>query len=95
MSETIEELTVNYEEDGTLVRKELKKEILTKGAWSTIMFMYQDMDNKTGDYKDPKAMIVRFRKLKGEYRKQSNFNISSKKQAMQISDVLQGWFGEE
>ena len=95
MSTTIEELTVNYEEDGRVVRKELKKEILTKGAWSTIMFLYQDLDAKTEEYKEPKAMVVRFRKLKGEYRKQSSFNISSKKQALQMVEILSSWFKEE
>ncbi len=92
MSATIEELTVNYEEEGTLVRKEIDKEVLSKGAWSTIMFKYQDLDAKSGEYKDPKAMIVRFRKLRGEYKKQSSFNISSAKQAKAMAETLSRWF---
>ncbi len=92
MAATIEELTVSYEENGTLVRKELEKEVLTKGAWSTILFKYQDLDSKTGEYKEPKAMIVRFRKLRGEYKKQSSFNISSPKQAKAMAAILTRWF---
>ena len=42
MAETVDELTVTYEEDGIETVKELDKEVLTKGAWSTIIFRYQD-----------------------------------------------------
>ncbi len=85
MAETVDEITINYEEDGKLLVKELKKEILTKGAWTTIMFFYQDMDRKTGDYTDPKISIRRYKKVSGIYRQQSKFNIGSAKQAKQIS----------
>ncbi|MDA3864450.1 MAG: hypothetical protein PF689_11355 [Deltaproteobacteria bacterium] len=95
MSQAIEELTVNYEEEGRLVRKELAKAILSKGAWSTILFKYQDMNKKTEEYKPPKAMLVRFRKIRGEYRKQSSFNISSKKQALAIINTLTEWFDND
>jgi hypothetical protein len=33
MAETLDELTYNYEDEGTLVRKELDKTVLTKGSW--------------------------------------------------------------
>ena len=38
------EPTIEYtdEETGELVIKELAKEYLSKGAWSTMMFLYQD-----------------------------------------------------
>jgi hypothetical protein len=36
--------------------------------------------------------IVRFKKSKGSYRKQSSFNISNEKQARQITEVLEGWY---
>lgn len=42
MAETIEELTVSYTEDGVETVKELDKAVLTKGAWSTIVFRQQD-----------------------------------------------------
>jgi hypothetical protein len=92
MSAELDELTVNYEEEGVLVRKELDRVFLSKGAWATVLFRYQEMDPKTGDYRSPKAMIVRFRKVKGMYRKQSGFTISSAKQALALSEILQKWF---
>ena len=92
MAETLDELTYNYEEDGTLVRKELDKVVLTKGTWATLMFLYQEMDRASGKYRAPKMAIVRFKKWKGAYRKQSSFNVSSEKQARQITEVFERWY---
>ena len=44
MAETVDELTVNYEEDGLLLCKELGRYELSKGAWTTVMFLYQDFN---------------------------------------------------
>ena len=41
---TVEDLTVNYEENGQLIVKELDKVVLTKGAWATLMFRYQQWE---------------------------------------------------
>jgi hypothetical protein len=92
MAETLEELTYNYEDEGVLVRKELEKVVLTKGSWATIMFLYQELDKAAGTFRPPKIAIVRFKKWKGSYRKQSSFNVSSEKQARQITDVFEKWY---
>ena len=42
MSSDLNELTINYEEDGVLLVKELDKEVLSKGAWTTILYRYQN-----------------------------------------------------
>ena len=94
MAETIEEVSYNYEDEGKLVRKEMKKEVLTKGAWATVMFLYQELDRKTEQWGPPKVSIVRFKKSGGVYRKQSSFNISSEKQARQIVEVIEKWYAE-
>ncbi|WP_319777291.1 hypothetical protein [Maridesulfovibrio sp.] len=91
MSSTIEDLTIHYEEDGQVIVKELDKEVLTKGAWTTIMFRYKQLDRKSGEYGKDMYTIRRFRKMKGEYRPQSKFNISSPDQARKIIDALEGW----
>lgn len=92
MAETLEELTYDYEEDGTLVRKEIDRVVLTKGGWATMMFLFQELDRKSGQFRAPKMAIVRFKKSKGSYRKQSSFNISSEKQARQIATVFEQWY---
>lgn len=91
MAETIDELTVNYTDAGQLTVKELDKIVLTKGAWSTIIFRYQDLDRKTEEYGKDKYTIRRYQKRNGEYNQKSKFNISSKDQAEKIIEALQGW----
>jgi hypothetical protein len=92
MAETLDELTYDYEDEGVLVRKQLDKVVLTKGAWATLMFLYQELDKASGKFRAPKMAIVRFKKFHGSYRKQSSFNVSSEKQARQITEVFEGWY---
>jgi hypothetical protein len=92
MAETLEELTYDYEDEGVLVRKEIDRVVLTKGSWATIMFLFQELDRAKGKFRAPKMSIVRFKKAKGSYRKQSSFNISNEKQARQIAEVFEQWY---
>ena len=95
MSTDVTDLTIKYEEDGTLIVKELDKEILSKGAWTTIIFRYQDMNRSTGEYGPDKYTIRRYQKQKGQYLPKSKFNISSKAQAQKIIDTLSRWVTDE
>jgi hypothetical protein len=92
MAETLEELTYDYEDEGVLVRKEIDRAVLTKGGWATVMFLFQELDRQKGKFRAPKMAIVRFKKSKGSYRKQSSFNISNEKQARQIAGVFEQWY---
>lgn len=94
MASTVDELTVNYTEDGIQTTKELDKVVLTKGAWATLMFRYQDWDRAKNDYGPEKFTIRRYRKRGGDYIPASKFNISSRDQAQQIIDALQKWLAE-
>jgi hypothetical protein len=91
MSTDINELSVNFESEGILVVKELDKEILSRGAWATILFKYQDWDPKKNAYGQEKYTIRRYRKVDGAFRQQSKFNISSPDQAEKIIAALQRW----
>ena len=95
MSEHVDDLTIHYEEDDVVKVKELDKVVLSKGAWATIMYLYQDWNNSKEEYGPEKATIRRYRKLNGSYRQQSKFNISSGKQARSIISALSEWFEEE
>ncbi len=91
MASTIDELTIEYSEDGVLTVKELDKVVLSKGAWSTVLFKYQDWDRAKEEYGPEKYTIRRFQKKNGEYKLKSKFNISSKDQALKLIDALQKW----
>ncbi len=91
MASTVDEITIAYEEEGVLLVKELEKEILTKGGWTTIMFKYQDLDKATNSFKATKISIRRYQKVSGEFRQKSKFNISSIAQAKKVLEVLKKW----
>jgi len=91
MATTVDELTVTYEENGIETVKELDKQVLTRGAWSTIIFRYQDWDRQKEQYGPDKYTIRRYQKRNGEYQQKSKFNISSKDQAEKIIEALQNW----
>jgi hypothetical protein len=93
MAATLEELTYNYEDEGKLVRREKERAVLSRGAWATVMFLYEELDRQTETWRAPKIAIVRFKKSGGVYRKQSSFNISSERQAREIVAVIDRWYG--
>lgn len=95
MASTVDELTVNYEEDGVMLVKELDKQVLTKGTWSTIIYKYQQWDNGKQAYNAEAYTIRRYRKMNDEYRQQAKFNISSRDQAIKIIAALNKWLAEE
>ena len=94
MASTVDELTINYSEDGIDIVKELDKVVLSKGAWSTLLFRYQEWNRSQDEYGPEKYSIRRYQKRNGEYQSKSKFNISSKAQAQAIIDALQGWIKE-
>jgi len=90
----IDDITINYEEDGVQVVEELDKVVLSKGAWATIIFRYRQWEQSKEDYGPDRFTIRRYRKMNDEYRQQAKFNISSADQARKIIEALQGWLSE-
>ena len=91
MAETIDEITISYSEDGTELVKELDKEVLTRGAWSTIVFRFQEWNRAKEAYGPEKFSIRRYQKRNGQYLPKSKFNISNADQANKLVDILQKW----
>ena len=91
MAETIDEISINYEEDGILIVKELDKEVLSKGAWTTIIFRFQQWEKGKEQYSADRFTIRRYQKREGNYSPKSKFNISSKDQALKIASILEKW----
>ncbi len=95
MSEKAEDLSITYTEDGVDIVKELDKEILSKGAWTTIIFRYQEWNRAKEEYGPEKYTIRRYQKRGGQYQQKSKFNISSKDQAKAVIAALEKWIGSE
>ena len=91
MVETIDEITMNYEEDGLLVVEELEKVVLNRGAWTTILFRYRERERKTGEFGPPKAGLRRYQKKGGLFRKRDAINLSADA-ARTLCQTLSAWF---
>lgn len=91
MASKVDDITINYEEDGVLVVKELDKVVLSKGSWSTVLFKYQQWEKAKNDYGPERYSIRRYRKMDDEYRQQAKFNISSREQAEKLIEALGNW----
>ena len=48
--EDLEDISVEYEENGVLLVKQEAVEIISRGGWPVLLFSYREMDQKTGDY---------------------------------------------
>lgn len=91
MAATIDEITIRYSEEGIDIIQEIDKQVLSKGAWTTIIFKYRDWDRAKQTYGPERYSIRRYQKRSGEYIPKSKFNISSRTQAEKIVEVLQSW----
>ncbi|MEW6220361.1 MAG: hypothetical protein AB1634_12620 [Thermodesulfobacteriota bacterium] len=95
MAATIDEITMQYEEDGQELVRELDKVVLSKGSWTTILFRYQDWDKAKNAFSPDRYSIRRYRKSGDTYRQQSKFTISSAAQAKKIAETLMSWAGDQ
>ncbi len=91
---TPDDITIEYEENGQILVKQLDKAVLSKGLWVTVLFRYQELIQDTGEYGAEKYSIRRYKKKGGDYVCHSKFTISSVKQAREIAEVLGRWIGE-
>ncbi len=94
MSSDVDDLSVEWEEDGVVTVKQLDKIVLTKGAWATLIFKYQDWNRSKEEYGPVKFTIRRYQKRDGAYMPRSKFNISSADQAQKIIAALESWIAE-
>ncbi len=94
MSSDVDDITIQYEEEGQVLVKELDKDILTKGAWATILFRYQNWSRAKEEFSKEMFTIRRYQKRNGEYSPKSKFNISSAEQAKKIIATLEKWVTE-
>jgi len=94
MTESVDDLTVNYMDGDLQTVKELDKQVLTKGAWATVIYKYQDWNRSKEEYGPDRYTIRRYQKRDGAYQQKSKFNISSKDQAKSVIAALQKWVDE-
>ena len=88
----IEELTIEWYDNGELVVEELDKFILSKGgAWTTVVYLYRER-GRDGEFGDKKVRLVKYQKRNGKYNVHSKFNITNEKQVKNLVAKLNEWF---
>jgi len=90
-TENTEPTVEQTDENGEVIVKELAKEYLSKGAWSTIAFLYQEK-GKDGNFGEAKVSLRRYQKTGGAQKQRSKFNVTNKAQAEQIMSVFKKWY---
>ncbi len=91
---SLDELSIAFVEEGVERVRELNKVVLTKGAWATVMYRYQEWVPSRQDYGPVKYSIRRYQKRNDQYWQKSKFNISSEEQARKIIATLTEWLDQ-
>ena len=94
MASTVDDLTIDFTEDDKLIIKQLDKEVLTKGAWSTVVYRFEEWNRTKEEYGPNKYSIRRYQKRNDEYRQKSKFNITNRGQAEKLIAILQRWIDD-
>ena len=84
MSATADDLTVDYSEGGVRLVQELDKVVLSRGAWTTVVFKYREWEARRGDYGPVRFSVRRYQKRNDRYQPRSKFTISSADQARKL-----------
>ena len=95
MSETADDLTVDYSEGGVQLVQELDKVVLSRGAWTTVVFKYREWEARRDDYGPVRFSVRRYQKRNDRYQPRSKFTISSADQARKLIAALDRWVEEE
>lgn len=95
MTETADDLTVDYTEAGIQLVQELDKVILSKGAWATVLFKYREWDRRREEFGPVRFSVRRYQKRNDRYQPRSKFTISSADQARRLIEALDGWLEED
>ncbi|MDR1050613.1 MAG: hypothetical protein LBP95_05940 [Deltaproteobacteria bacterium] len=90
MAETVDEICIDFEDEGELKIEQLDKVVLTKGAWTTILFRYRERDAKKDAWGPAKATIKRYQKHQGVYKKRDSVNLAAPV-ARQLIETLTEW----
>jgi hypothetical protein len=88
------ELSLDFEEDGKLVRKTIKKVVMAKGAWVRVVYLYQDLNRKKNEFGALKVSVALYKKAKSIYQFQKEFSFSSAAMAKQAAEIIQAWIAD-
>jgi hypothetical protein len=89
----IDDVSFEAEADGRLVRRQLARQVLSRGSWPTAMYLYQELDPRTDAWKPAKVALVRFQSKRGQLRKHASITLGAA-QAREVAARLTAWLAD-
>lgn len=90
--EDLADIRWDLEDDGRLVRREVDRRVIEKGAWATALYLYEELDVETETWGPRKLALIRWRRVGGGWKKHAGFNVTDEDQAVMLRDALASWF---
>ena len=89
---TVDELTVNWSEEGVQKVRELHKSVLgSSTSWATVAFLFQENDG-AGGWRAAKVSVRRYRKRGKGWIVDKHLTLSTATQALALAKAVVTWF---
>lgn len=85
----LDEVTYDLEVDGEQVRRVLHRKVMEKGAWATVVMVYEERD-ADGEWKRGKLALIRLQKVREAWKKHAAITLGGP-DALALADALAGW----
>lgn len=88
----LDEISVQWEEDGVLKVRQLDKRVLsTGGGWATIAFLFEEREPGGDAFRGPKVALRRYKKRGDRWVVDTRFVLTGPDQAGALAGALQEW----
>ena len=93
---TVDELSADYEQLGTQLRKQTAKEVISSGGpWASVAFKFKCKNTSSGEYESERVMLASFKNMSGMMNRFSYFNIKNKEEARKVCAFIKECFDLE
>lgn len=93
--EDLKDIRFELEEEGINIVEHLKSYVLyEKGGYGVVLFLFRKFNKKENKYNLPEVMVMRFKKVMGLWKKDSQINLGGVDKVKEIIEVLNNWMEE-
>jgi hypothetical protein len=88
----LDEVTYDLEVDGEQVRRVLHRKVMEKGAWATVVMVYEERASD-GTWKSGKLAMIRLQKVRDAWKKHAAITLAGA-DAIALAEAVIGWRGD-
>lgn len=85
----LDEVTYDLEVDGEQVRRVLHRKVMEKGAWATVVMVYEERGSD-GTWKPGKLAMIRLQKVRDAWKKHAAITLGGA-DAIALAEAVLGW----